>query len=369
MTVSVACADRLAPSRPGVSAARISLSFFGMPFGLAGLAGTWETLAHYHQAPAWVGNALLVLAGLAWTAIVILYGRSVLHAPATIGDDLVDDVAGPFASLAVITPMLLAASGVYPFAPGAGRVVVDIFLAATVLLGGWFSGQWMYHPPRSDRLHPGYFLPTVAGGLVASLCAAQVGQIRLAEAAFGMGVISWIVLSSILLAGLRFRPTLPASLTPTRAIEVAPAAVAILAYLAIEGDHIDAVAAFLGGYGLLMVLAQLRLLPVYARLKFTPSSWAFSFSGAAVASAVIHWINDTASAGHRVFVYPVAAAVTLLVGGIAAQTVAAVVRPHLPAPAGRPAGKPGAPTGTASQPNPSAPPNLNVKETQDVALK
>ncbi|WP_237539893.1 MULTISPECIES: hypothetical protein [unclassified Streptomyces] len=45
--------------------------------------------------------------------------------------------------------------------------LVDVFLVLTVLLGGWFTGQWIYGPLELDRLHPGYFLQTVAGGLVA----------------------------------------------------------------------------------------------------------------------------------------------------------------------------------------------------------
>jgi tellurite resistance protein len=295
-----------------------------MPFGLAGLAGTWLTLAHYHQAPGLIGRVLLVLAGLVWVLMLFLFGRSVLQAPATLRGDLLDQVAGPFASMAVITPMLLAADGVYPYAPRAGGVLVDVFLAATVVLGGWFTRQWISGRLEADHLHPGYFLPTVAGGLVGSACCAQIGQRGLAEAAFGLGVISWIVVGSILFTRLLIGPQLPASLTPTLAIEVAPPAVATLAYLAIDGDRINVVVAFLGGFGLLMVLAQLRLLPVYARIKFTPSVWAFTFSGAVVASSAIHFIDDLTFAGQRVYAYLMATAATLLVGGIATRTLVAV---------------------------------------------
>jgi tellurite resistance protein len=73
-----------------------------------------------------------------------------------------------------------------------------------------------------------------------------------------------------------------------------------------------------------MVLAQLRLLPVYARVEFTPSVWAFTFSGAVVASSAIHWINDLTFAGQPLCAYLVASAVTLLAGGIAARTLVAV---------------------------------------------
>jgi tellurite resistance protein len=73
-----------------------------------------------------------------------------------------------------------------------------------------------------DRLHPGYFLPTVAGGLVASGSAAVVGQRLLAEMMLGLGLICWFILGSMILARLFFRPALPAALAPTMAIEVAP---------------------------------------------------------------------------------------------------------------------------------------------------
>ena len=49
------------------------------------------------------------------------------------------------------------------------------------------------------------------------------------------------------------------------------AAVASLAYFALFGDRVDITAALVGGYGLLMVLAQLCLLPRYLRLRFAPS--------------------------------------------------------------------------------------------------
>src|SRR5437763_1000958 len=98
----------------------------------------------------------------------------------------------------------------------------------------------------------------------------------------GLGLICWLVLGSIILARLLFRPALPSPLLPTLAIEVAPPAVALLAYFAVFGDRIDTIAALLAGYGILMVIAQARLLPVFLRLPFMPSTWAFTFSWAAV---------------------------------------------------------------------------------------
>ncbi len=217
--------------------------------------------------------------------------------------------------------MLLASEGLYPHAESAGRVVTDVFLGLTVLLGGWFTGQWIYGSLDLDRFHPGYFLPTVAGGLIASASSAVVGQRRLAEVMFGFGVISWIVLGSIILGRLLFRPMLPPPLQPTLAIEVAPAAVASLAWFEIHGDRLDAVAAVLAGYGLLMVIAQLRLVALYRRLPFMPSTWAFTFSWAAVAAATLVWLQRTHPTGYLIEQYLVVAVITVLIAGIGVRTL------------------------------------------------
>ncbi|MFB7310381.1 TDT family transporter [Streptomyces sp. NPDC056192] len=309
-------------------APRIPLNFFGMSFGLAGLAETWSTAAHQGHAPDTVGDVLLVIAALVWLVTVVGYLRYVGAGTGRLKADLTDAVAGPFASLALITPMILAAQGLAPHAANAGKIVVDVFLVLTVLLGGWFTGQWIYGPLELDHLHPGYFLPTVAGGLIAAASAAEVGQQRLAEVMFGLGLICWLILGSMILTRLLFRPSLPAPLLPTLAIEVAPAAVASLAYFAINGG-VDIFAAGLAGYGLLMVLAQLRLLPLFLPLKFTPSTWAFTFSWAAVCTVALHWIETGRPAGHLAYTYLVLAAITALIGSIALRTLIALGRRRL----------------------------------------
>ena len=314
-------------------AGRVPLNVFGMGFGLAGLATTWRVAAGFDLVPGWVGTAIAATATIVWLSAVALYVRYVRSGRDVFRMDLRDPTAGPFASLAVVTPMLLAADGIAPYSRDVAAVVVDVFLVLTVLLGAWFTGTWMRGGLDIDRLHPGYFLPTVAGGLVAATCAATVGQTRLAEVMFGLGMICWFIVGSMILARLIFRPPLPVALAPTMAIEVAPAAVASLAYFAINGARLDPFVAAIGGYGLLMVLAQLPLVPVYRRLGFALSTWAFTFSWAAVASAVLFWIALGQPAGARVSSYCVLAVITLAIAAVAGRTVLAALRGQLFPPA------------------------------------
>jgi tellurite resistance protein len=172
--------------------------------------------------PTWIGNVLLMLAALTWLAVVVAYAAYALPRPRAVVADVVDPVAGAFASLAVITPTLLAAQGVVPYNLGVGRVLVDGFLVLTLVFGAWITGQWIYGRVDVDQVHPGYFLPTVAGGFIASAAASAVGQRTLAAIMLGLGFVCWLVLGSLILGRLIIRPPLPAQLVPTLAIEVAP---------------------------------------------------------------------------------------------------------------------------------------------------
>jgi tellurite resistance protein len=312
---------------PVMSPARaIPPNFFGFGFGLAGLGETWRIAEHYGHAPASVANVLAVLSALAWLTVLLAYLRYVIADRSALRRDLVDPVLAPFLSLALITPMFLAVLGTAPYAPQLGKLLFDVFLVLTVILGSWFTGQWIYGSLELDNFHPGYLLPTAAGGLIGSDGAALVGQHRLAEVMFGFGVLSWLTVGSIILVRLFLRPLLPAVLLPTLAIEVAPAAVATLAWFDNHGDHIDPIIAVLAGYGMLMVLAQLRLLPAYRRLPFMPGTWSFAFSWSAVASAAMHWLNDTEPPGYRAEQYVLLAAISILITAIAARTVIAFCR-------------------------------------------
>lgn len=276
-----------------------------------------------------VANALFVVSAAVWLIVLGGYLRYLMSERSAFRRDLLDPAGSPFASLAVITPMVLAADDLYTYAPGPGRVLLDVFLGLTVILGGWFTGQWIYGSVPFGQFHPGYFLPLVAGGLIASADAAGVGQHRLAEVMFGLGATSWIVYGSVIMGRLILGPALPEPLVPTLAIEVAPAAVASLAYFAIDGDRVDLLAAVMGGYGLMMALGQLRLLPMYARLPFMAGTWAFTFSWAAVATTALHWLNDTRPGDYRMWEYVVIAAISALVGAIALRTMVAIGRRQL----------------------------------------
>src|SRR2546423_7214000 len=93
-----------------MSATRVPLNLFGIGFGLAGLGEAWGFAAGQGLAPRWVSDVILALSAVAWLAGISLYLRYAATTRGVFGADLRDNVAGPFASLAVVTPLLPGAA-------------------------------------------------------------------------------------------------------------------------------------------------------------------------------------------------------------------------------------------------------------------
>jgi tellurite resistance protein len=178
--------------------------------------------------------------------------------------DLRDPVQSPFVAVPAITAMMLAAA-LASVVFTAGRVLVVIFLAVTIGIGGWLSGRWIAGETDLVSVHPGYYLPTVAGGLVGAITLMQVHLRGLAEASFGIGIVSWLLLGSVVLNRLITAKALPAALQPVTAIELAPPALAAVAWFALASRGINLIAYAIGGYLVLMALVQVRLIPEYLK--------------------------------------------------------------------------------------------------------
>jgi tellurite resistance protein len=243
------------PRRRRFAGLRVPPNLFAIVLGIAGLAEAWHAAVPVLGRVQAVPDVLNVLDAALW---LVLVGAYLAQGPRIVLADLRDPVLSPFVPASALTAMLLAAA-LANGAFAAGRVLVVVFLAVTIAIGGWLTGPWMTGGIGPDSVHPGYFLPTAAGGLIGANAAAQVHLHALAVTSFGIGVICWVMLGSVIMNRLFTRPALPNALVPTMAIELGIPAVAGLAYFAVAGRTVSFVACALGGYAVLMALAQVRL--------------------------------------------------------------------------------------------------------------
>jgi tellurite resistance protein len=306
---------------------RIPPNFFGIALGLAGLADLWLYASDRFGAPAAVGDGIALLAAAVWVLVTAAYLR---QGPRQIVADMRDPVVGPFLAAAPISGFLLG-EALAAHAGTAGRAVVIVFLVVGLMLGGWLTGQWMTGGLVEETFSPAFFLPGLGVGFVGSDAAVTVGLRSIGEVYFGIGAVAWVLMSSVVFNRVFFRPRLAPALLPTMAIELAPPAIASVAYFGLHPGA-DPVALGLGGYAAFMVVAQLRLLPLYRALTFTPAFWSFTFPCAAVATVALHWLSIESPGGKIVYAWVLIAAVTGLITAIAARTLLALTRGELPAP-------------------------------------
>jgi tellurite resistance protein len=303
---------------------RLSANVFGLPFGLCGLAQAWATARDTAAAPGAVVDGLWLLAAAVWAVTVVGYAVNIA------GDgrwrtEAADPTVGPFTALVPI-PLMLFGVALAGHADTAGRAVFVVGLVLTVGLGGWLTAQWILTPVALDRWHPGYFLPTAAGGLLAATGSAALGYAQLAHVMLGVGLVSWMVLGSILLLRLCTRPRLPGPLLPTLAIEIAPPVVAGNAWFAIDGGVVDDAALLLAGYALLMAMVQLRLVALYRTVPFGIGFGAFAFSYAAVVTNALHWLAAEHATGRHALTYALLAVLTAGMAALVARTLVGLSR-------------------------------------------
>ena len=77
----------------------------------------------------------------------------------------------------------------------------------------------------------------------------------------------------------------------------------------------------LAGYALLMVLVQLRMVPVYLKLRFSMGWWALAFTFAATASYTLRWIRLDQLGVAEGLSYLVLGVISVLIAGIAIRSL------------------------------------------------
>lgn len=186
------------------------------------------------------------------------------------------------------------------------------------------TGQWVGRGVPEAALHSGYYLPTVAAGLLAASALAALADHDAGIMALGLGAICWLLLGSIINNRNFVVQSLPDALVPTMAIDVAPAVVAGNAWFALNRGVPDSIQLALAGFALLMVLVQVRLFTVYRTLQFSASFWAFTFSYCAVASYGMRWLAVSDQTWAPAVSWTLLIVVTGFVGWIALRSLVAL---------------------------------------------
>ncbi len=310
------------------TAKRIPLNTLAIAFGLAGLAGVWTTAGRLLGVSDVVGQVLWGVVVVAWVWLIVAHLRRGARSEESLASQLRHPAQGPIAALVPVVGMLIGAD-LYRFVPWAGAALVIVSIVVGALFAGWILAYWHAGSLPPEAFHGGYLLPTVGAGLIAATTSFRIGLPGLAVGAFAVGVFFWVVISTVLLARLAFFPPLPAALTPTCAILLAPPAVAGTAWFTINGERADLVSTALLGLLVLMALQQLALIPRYRVLPFSLGFWSFTFPVAAAGGYGMEWLSVAGFPGWQAVAWVLVGVVTVVILAVAARSIVLVTAVRL----------------------------------------
>lgn len=331
-------------------------SWFSVVMGLAGLALAWQS-AVPALGPSATGVAL-VLGGVALVVFVLLLGLSALRAhrfAQALAEDLRHPVRHGFVAALPVALLLLVTLANRldlqgPWMDGLwwlgslGQLWVTVWVlqrwlvaspadtappapAVDVSPQGLIQGAVPSPKPSAPAFAPPAFWPTVTpvlfipvvGNVVAPLAGLALGHSLWSAAQFGVGVLLWPVVLTLLLVRRVAQGPLPERLLPTWFITVAPPSVMGLVLLSWAAPA-SVVAAF-WGVALFFLLWSARIAQQAVSQPFALAFWAVSFPLAALTTLTLKLAAAQPSAAMQLVGTWLLALVSLVVLGLCLATV------------------------------------------------
>jgi tellurite resistance protein len=306
----------------------IPASFFGMPLGLLALGLAWRGAAALWDLPHSIADVLLGAGFLLWAFLLIQYLRKWVGQRAIALAEFDHPVQCCFVGLGGVDG-LLASIGWAPYSRTAALGLLVIGATWVVVFGLYRTGCLWQGERAPETTTAVLYLPTVSGALVSASAAATLGWQDWGQLAFGAGVLSWLAIESVLVHRLYTAAPLAPALRPTLGIQLAPPAVAAVAYLNVGGGAPDLIAHALVGYALLQALILIRLWPWLKAAGQTPAWWGFSFGAAALPTAAIKLVARGDTGAVETLAPYLFIAGNLVIATVAVMTVRLALRGQL----------------------------------------
>ncbi len=266
--------------------AHIPVSFFGMAVGTLAWGHSWQAAAQVWSVPAVLVQLASGLGLLLWLLVLWAYAHKWWHQPQAARAELDHPVQSAMAALLPVST-LLAAITLKPLWPEVAWALLGIGLLAQLALG---VGRFWQGGRSPESVNASVYLLAVAQNFVAATASASFGWTSLGGLFFGAGLFSWLALESLVLSRAATQASLEIAHRPLQGIQLAPAVVGGLSYLALTSGTPDLVAHMLLGYGLYQALLAARLLPWTLLAGFAPTYWAFSFGVMALATMALRML-------------------------------------------------------------------------------
>lgn len=270
------------------------VAFFGIAVGSLALVNAWRLAVKLWPVPAALVDVLTFAALATWLVILLTYAHKWLRYRAAAQAEMQHPVQSSFAALGPVSSML-AALALANYDRPAAFALFGVAVVAQLALGVFLHGRLWQGGRPPELVTPAIYLPTVAPGFVAATGFATFGWPQVGMAFFGVGMLSWIALESLILHRAAVHGALPDALRPSLGIQIAPPVVGGIAWMSLTSGTPDAFAMILLGYGLYQALLMARLVPWIRAQPVSPSWWGFSFGVAALPGMALRMVERGAT--------------------------------------------------------------------------
>ena len=154
--------------------------------------------------------------------------------------------------------------------------------------------SWIHHDHyRLEHANPSWFIPVV-GNIIAPITGAKLGFIEISWFFFGVGIVFWLVLLTIIINRLIFHEALPARFKPMLFILLAPPSIGFVSYSSLVPELTDFSRILISVALFTAILLALNI-NQFRKSGFYLSSWAYSFPVAAFNVALFRYAELTLS--------------------------------------------------------------------------
>lgn len=307
------------------------IAIFSIVMGMTGLALAWLKAHAVLGMPFVIGQGLRSTASVLFVLLLAIYGLKALRHPQAIVMEMRHPVRINFFATISISLLLLATAYVETH-PEVALWLWGIGAALQLMLTLAIFSSWIHHTHYAiQHANPAWFIPVV-GNILVPVAGIRLASPELSWFFFSIGLVFWIVLLTIVLYRLFFHEPLPARLTPTLFILLAPPSVGFIAYLQLDGNNLDAFARILYYTALFLALLLASNAVRFLRTPFFISAWAYSFPLAALTIATLIMSVRQPGPIFTLLGIGLLALVSLVVATLTIKTLMAVGRRQICAP-------------------------------------
>jgi len=304
-----------------------AVMLFASVMGLSGLTLMYLRATNVLGYPKIIGEILAAITILVFALVSVAFlVKCLLHIDAVL-EELRHQVKSVFFGAIAVSFLLIATIMGNLAIPGAAAIwwlgaVLELFVTCYCL------GFWINNDMQLQHATPAWMIPIV-GNLIVPFGGVGIVPIPVLMFFFSVGIFFWLILLPILVNRIIFHGPVAEPFLPTLFILIAPPAAGLIAYLNINGNHLDFFGNMLFNIALIFTLLIFSMYKIFLGKKFYISAWAYTFPLAAMTVATQVMYAHTQFVFYAYLAQGLIAVTTIIILWVFYQTIVRVFNGQL----------------------------------------